>query len=224
MSEELNPADQQAENADENLNSNNEGEKETQETEESQAVEAQKGDDVKKEESPYKAQLEKLNAEIAKKDDIISKKNRALEAEKERRKEAEKAREAEIDNDKSLSKSDREALKEELRAEFRFDSLLASATTDKVEQEVIRKVYDLKIVKSGDVQEDFKNALAIARRDVMAAQLEQQAQREREESELSFYQSSDIRGSNPQEQDPVKRMAASILRSLGQDKAIKNLK
>lgn len=231
-------ADQQAETVEENNDSKNDEGKDTQETKDTQAVEDGKekaGNDVKKEESPYEKQLKELNDSIAKKDDIIEKKNRALNSEKNKRKEAEDAladKEDEIDDDKSLSKSDREALKAEMRAEYRaerqiekFEEALESHTNDKVKRELVRKIYDHKIVKSGNVQEDLANALAIADRNVNAALIEKQAQMERDENDMADYQSSDVRGeADSKSQNPAHKIAAQILRNAGKEKAIKHLK
>ena|SRR3990167_4123616 len=231
-------ADQQAETVEENSNSKNEDGKDNQDTKDTQAVEDGKkkaGDDVKKEENPYKKQLDEMNDSLAKKDDIIDKKNRALDSEKTKRREAEKAleeKEDEIDDDKSLSKTEREALKAEMRDEYRaerqkekFEDALESHTDDDVKKELVRKIYDHRIVKTGNVKEDLANALAIADRNVNAALIEKQAQMERDENDMAGYQSSDVRGeADTKGQNPAHKIAAQILKNAGQEKAIKHLK
>ena len=236
--EDTKAADHQAENGDENLDSKKQDGDETQKAADTQAVEGgdkKAKDDVKKEENPYKKQLDDLNADLEKKDDIIGKKNRALESEKKARKEAEQAledKEDKVDQDKSLSKKEREDIKAELRDEFKaerqkekFEDALESHTDDEVKKELVRKIYDNRIVKTGNIKEDLANALAIADRNVNAAALERMAQQERDENDMSFYQSSDVRSeTETRDQNSVNKVAAQILRNAGEEKAIKKLK
>jgi ribonucleotide reductase alpha subunit len=174
------------------------------------------------EKSVYEIELERVNAELAKKDDIISKKNRALEAEK-------KANKA-IDKD-VLKAEIRDELKKELSQEWKsdlnqseLDRKLNALTADPAERELIKTHYNNSIVKSGNLDEDLQYALAIANRKTVFDQRVNRAIEEKNENFLTSFQGSDIRSKmSGVTQDPIKQQAAELLKNWGQDKAAENL-
>jgi len=220
-------AENKAQDQDEILDEND-----TQKNEEDQTVEDTdpSGDDEKQEDSPYKKQLDELNEELSKKDDIIDKKNRALEAEKKKRKELEKAKDSEVNKEGEVI--DKVSLKEEVKAELKAElvrekvsELISEYTTDKVERELVQKIYDFRIVKTGNLTEDLESAIAIANKSLVQEAKSRAKEQDEEEtdmfSSMSSHAKSSVKGLY---KDPSKRVAAQLLRSMGMEQAIKHLK
>lgn len=200
-------------------------ENDTHKNDDTQAVEDDKdvGDDEKQEESPFKKQLEELNDELSKKNDIIDKKERALQAEK--RKNKEFKREEIVEEKKEDVQFDEDAFEARMTAKWELKQMLKEHTQDAVERELIQKIYDNRIIKTGDVDKDFRAAVAIANQNVVFDYKNGQLQREKEEDEVLESMSFDAPSKNRSKlQDPVKKLAASILRNAGKPDAIKNLK
>lgn len=111
---------------------------------------------------------EQLVAEMAKKQEIIYHKNRAIESLKKPKEQAPvtppKVEEKPIDDlDKPLTR--RELL--EFNSKSQFESMVNNFTNDAKEREAIINAYQKDIVRSGDVASDFSKALAIANKDVV---------------------------------------------------------
>lgn len=213
-------AEKQASEQDTNLD-----EKDTQKTDTQTVEDAEGGDDEKQEESPFKAELDKLNIELEKKNDIIEKKNRAIEALKKKKEE----KKEEVDESET---TDKDSLKQEIIQEYRrerelekFSDLLSAFTEDKVEKELIQKIYENRIVKTGNVVEDFKTSVAIAHKDVVLRSREEELEREADEERQSFSMIGNMRSNNKSKNiNPVNREAAKLLRAIGVPEAIKKLK
>lgn len=153
--------------------------------------------DVGKEEvSPYKKQLDEVNArlkekeeQLAKKDEAIKVKNRAIKALK-----GENAEEAEGEEsleDKILAKL------EAKQASKDFVSAVASLTVDEAEKALVQKLYASdSFVKTGDVQRDLRNALALANADQLFELRQSQLRGEMHENSMAALSASTV-GSVP---------------------------
>lgn len=199
-----------AEASSENANSTNDA---------SQAVENQgkdsaKGNDVKQqgeqEISPYQKQLDELVKINKEKDEIIEKKNRALESEKTKRKEAEAAtKSSETEEEKMLRVADE-------AAERRFqkgvlEAKIQAFTNDPVEQEVIRKHYQGSIQKTGNLDTDFRRAVAVANENLVMEQKAQNVEREQNQEFMTGFQGNSMRGSSA---NKIKSAALSMAEGL----------
>lgn len=220
MSEELKTAELEAENLEQKDTEN----QDTQTDENTSTEEAEKDVD-KQEESPFKAELDKVKADLAKKDDIISKKNRAIEALKKKKEE-----EVEVKEDEQVD--EKAKLKDEIIAEYRrerelekFTDLLTNFSEDATERELIQTIYDNRIVKTGNVLEDFQASVAIAHKNTVLRQREAEYAEQEEEENQSFSMRAGMRSNNKTKSvSPVNREAAKLLRAIGQPDAIKKLK
>lgn len=165
--------------------------------------------ELKKREEESKNQVEKLK-------DIVDKKNRALEAEKKKNKpdfsEVEKLRE-ELDK---------------LRADIMGGELnksISAITNDQAERELILRHYNTSIVKTGNLEEDLQNALAIANRSIVMEQKRNKALEEGNENFLaSFAKNGSIKGNAPAvSSDPIQRETEALVRSINPN-AVKYVK
>ena len=131
-------------------------------------------EDVGKKESDYyetelkrlqavEAEKEKLEESVLEKERIIEHKNRALQAEKNRRRPS------------TEEPTDRESLKREVLTEIRVDAELEKMTATPAERKIIFHHYQSSIVKTGDVREDLKRALAVSNANRMQELLNRQA-------------------------------------------------
>lgn len=199
----------------------------TLETERLAAVEA-----AKAEESVYKQENDRLSKENQQKTD-------ALTVERSRRKKADDDAEAaktaaealaKANTDeklnKGISKEDVNALLNEKLSEREFIQSLSQASTDPEEQKLIKHHYDNSIVKSGNVAEDLKKAIAIANQHIIEKARAQQIEREQVEGMGANFQSSrpySRPGKPVYESDPRMKAAAAILDKLGVGDAKKYL-
>ena len=210
-------------------------EKETLKTDDSQTVEnaddasIEGEDDGKQEEkNPYEEQIEELRAkeknlqeELEKKDDIISKKNRALESEKKKRREELEEKEnaliEEPDEEKRDDlRDDIAELKKQVQTnqdrlvEAEIDRIIVTFTTDEKEQEAVKLHYKHTIQKSDNLKKDILNAWAVANAKVVVQERRKKQDEEDQEDFLTGFQSSDKKSNVPYS-DPIKRKAAAFL-------------
>jgi hypothetical protein len=174
---------------------------------------------------------EQLVEKMAKQLQIIGHKNRAIDVLKkskevipaERKPEEEKPPVSD-DLDKPLTRRDLA----DINNKNVIDGMINAATSNEAERKAIREAYDSKIVRSGNADEDFVNALAIANRGVVEDYKKNRAIAENNESYLAGFSGGLTYGppaSNAQN-DAVKRSVAENLRKTGmtQDKIDEALK
>jgi len=177
-------------------------------------------------ESPYAKQLEelqkekeRLESELAKKDEIIEHKNRAIDSTKEKLKEIK-------------SKSPDEEIEERLfkrlelkNAEKEIDAKISALTDDDAEAKVIKHHLQNSIVRSGDVERDLRAAIAMANADKVWEQRANRAMEERREDFLTAFRPSSVRGETKASitSDPIRRQAEELVRAINPD-AVGNLK
>lgn len=204
-------------------------EKETLETTDNQTDEVTQeqqpeGEDVeKKEDSPYAKQLEELQAELKKKEEIIDHKNRAIETMKGKVKEKTPEKQEEPSEDELADKL--YARFEEKQRAKDFQAKVNAISSDQSERDVIMHHYNNSIVKSGDVEVDLKRAIAMADADSVWEQRRNRAMEERQEDFLTSFAGSSLRGESPKskQNDPVLRQAEDIVRAVNPD-AVKHLR
>ena len=120
--------------------------------------------------NPYKKAMAKLAVENRQKTGALKEEREKskeledrlakLEGTKEKE-DVEEEDEEEVKPKKRKIQGAREIVQEEMRKQ-RFDDKLLSASADKDERELIRHHYNNSIVKSGDVETDLSNAIALA--------------------------------------------------------------
>lgn len=186
----------------------------------------QPSEDVDKQErSEYAKQLEELQKreqelkdKLQKKDEIIEHKNRAIETMKKKSDAAPVQNEDEL-ADKLLKKL------EEKQAEKTIEARVKALTSDATEQEVILRHFRQSINRTGDVETDLMNAVALTDREKVWQQRQNRALEERREDFLSTFAGSSLRGdisSSPALNDPILKQAADIVRAVN-PKAVEHL-
>lgn len=185
----------------------NQSQMETVETTETKQPEAQ-------EESPFKKQLDELQkradeaeAKLQEKDKIIENKNRAIEASKKKLKES--GPEDELES-RILARL------EEKQNESSLDSKVKALTDDATEQELIKQHYKVSIVKTGNLENDLKNAVALANADRVWEQRRNRAMEERREDFLTSFSGTSLRGdaAASKVRDPIHAAAAELVRAV----------
>lgn len=140
--------------------------------EESQTVEGTEDtssegeNDEKQEGDYYEVEAKRLKDELDQKDKDLAEKNRQIQI-KERALQAEKKKKSEP--------TDRDSLKKEILNEMRFETELGKTSGSQAERDVIKHHYENSIVRTGNVSEDIKRALAIANANRMGELLGRQA-------------------------------------------------
>lgn len=186
----------------------NEAQTETVETTETKQPEAQT------DESPFQKQLEELQkraeeaeAKLQEKDKLIENKNRAIEATKKKLKETTPEDELE---------SRLLARLEEKQNEQSLSAKIKALTSDPAEQEVIERHYKSSIVKTGNIETDLKNAIAIANSDQVWEQRRNRAMEEQRENFMTGFAGSSLRGDAPGSKirDPIHAAAAELVRAV----------
>lgn len=174
----------------------------------------------KQEESPYAKQLEELRArekelndQLEKQKELIANKNRAIESLKK------KPTESEDDITEKVLKR-----LEGKQTEEKVQSKVNALTGDATEREVIMKHYQSSIVKTGNMDEDLKSAIALAQRDQIWEARRNQALEERREDFITSFAGTSLRGETPKSnsQDPILRQAEAIVRAVNPE-AVKYL-
>lgn len=179
------------------------------------------GGDSAEEENPYKAELDDIqrrNAELEdalkKKEEIIEHKNRAIESTKK------KSKDFDVDSLK-------ESIKSELRSELleqEIQKKINVISSDRSERDLIQHHYQNSIRKTGNVEEDLMNAVALANRKTVWNERITRASEERNEEFLTSVRPSDARGATKSIiTDPVLREAAKLVRAV-KPEAVKHLK
>jgi len=213
--ENKNELDDQAENE----NSSNDGTQTSEDTSKGGS-----GDGDNKEESPYAAQLKeyedreaKLKEELEGKDEIIEKKENTIQALKKAKKEAPVIDESELEK-RILAR-----FREENQAGD-LQSKVAKITSDPTEQKLILKIRETRVVKTGDIEQELLDAVAIANRDVVITQKRNQAIEEKREDFMTSFKTPAIRGATVNTTiDPVQREAEALVARINPN-AVKNVK
>jgi len=195
-------ASQQAKNAGTEGNQTDEGTDQT----------SKEGENVeKKEDSPYKAQLDEMNARLKEKEDIIAKKDKALEVKNRAIKELKSEKTV---SDEEAEMEERVLAKMETRqAEREFKNAVAALTGDETEKALVIQHYEQSIVRTGNVQRDLKSALALANADNLYEMRQAQMRGEVHEDDMASLSSS-ISAQAPSKtnyKSPVQRQAESFL-------------
>lgn len=209
-----------------------EAENQAEETVETTGIQADEGQAAadgaenveKQEESPYAKQLrelrereEKLKAELEEKEKILANKNRAIEAMKK------KTAESPVSEDELAEKLLRRL--EEKQSEKDIRTRISALTDDVAEREVIERHYMSSIVRTGNIDEDLKRAIAIADGDRIWEQRRNRALEERREDFITSFAGSSLRGEQKasRQADPILAQAEQIVRAVNPD-AVKHLK
>lgn len=190
----------------------------TQTDEGAEGTQPEGGDVEKKEENHYEKQLKELKADNEKKDDIIDKKNRALESEKKRR----KALESEAE--KHEEKGDEEKPSETVSRLERIErSLLRkeihTLTDSPEESELVEHYFYNRIQRTGDDAKDLELALAGANSHLVAqAKEDARIKLDQENDIIQSTSSGNIRGSKTQRlKDPLQKDTENWLKDSGID-------
>ncbi len=175
----------------------------------------------------------KISEDLAKKNEIISHKNRAINALKQPKKEPEPAPAATVQPDDIEAKMN-EFFDKKFGASQQIAAVeqkISSLTTDASEQAKIREAYNNSIVKSGNVEVDLKNALAIANASIIEDYRKTKSEAEMNEVIMTKFMVGQPSGGgedgNPLN-DPVKKGAYENMLKAGVSaeaamKAIKNM-
>jgi hypothetical protein len=201
------------------LEAENQAQTETVETTE---VTETKQPETQTEESPYEKQLKELQAraeaaesKLTEKEEIIENKNRAIEAQKQKLKKS--TPEDEL-TERLLARV------EERQTEKSVESRVQALTSDKAEQDVILHHYRSSIVKTGNVDNDLKMAVALTDGDKNWEQRANRAMEERREDFITGFAGSSLRGEtkNSTIRNPIHAAAAEIVRAVN-PKAVERL-
>src|SRR3990167_886008 len=146
------------------------------ETKEKQAVEDGKSDaedDDKQKADPYQKQIDELQTNIAKKDEIIKQKERALQAmKKEKKEEKDDEDENQLgDEIKELKQtvSQLQVTLTDRLATTDLDSEVNALTDNLKEREAIKLHYKHSIVRTDDLKKDLLKAMAVANQEMVMA-------------------------------------------------------
>lgn len=174
----------------------------------------------------------KIAEEFAKKDEIILHKNRAISSLKKPKEETPPAKtEASADD---LEKKFNEMLDKRFgsfQQSTAVDQKISALTSDAGEQAKIREAYNNSIVKSGNIEADLKNALAIANLQIIEDYKKNRSEAETQEMLMTRFMGGQPSGGhddgNPMS-DPVKKGAYENMIKAGVSaeaamKAIKNM-
>ena len=212
------------------------------------------GDDNKQEgqDNPFKAELDRLNGEIAKKDEIISHKNRAIDALKKKNEETTtppavtppSATDELVEvNGVFYKKQDAEAIKalasqavtpeidtrlkqlEDQIIGSKIDQVIDSMTQDVHEKELIKFHLNNTIKASGDVMEDIKRARLLANETVIFNDGKNAGLEAKREDFLTQFtpSASSSKGGSKKFEDPALQLAADMLTQAGLGDAVKHL-
>lgn len=162
----------------------------------------------KKEETIYEKELRELREANAKKDEIIEKKNRAIQSLKKEKGESE-------DPEKEALLERLERLENNVSVS-EVKKTISQFTEDSAEKELIEHHYHNSIVKTGDMAKDVQMAMAIANQNVVIEQKRNQAIEQGNENFLaSFSKAGAVRGETPSiTANPVQRAAEELVRSI----------
>jgi hypothetical protein len=168
------------------------------------------------------ALLEKVVEDLAKKEEIIGYKNRALMAEKAKNKPAsevvtqQEAPKTALTEDEIIAKAVKQF--QELSSSKEVESTIKSLAADTEEEAAIRNAYQNDIVKTGDVALDLKKATAIARANYIESVRATKSQAEIDELIMTKF-SAGASGGRSSETTPTlsvrQQNAANTLRSQG---------
>lgn len=165
-------------------------------------------------ESAYEAQLKELKkraeeaeAKLEEKDKIIENKNRAIESSKKKLRESTPEDELE------------ERLLRRLEEKQQIGSVksrIGALTSDPNEQELILHHFEKTVQRTGNFEEDLKNAVALANRDIVWEQKRNRAMEERREDFMTSFAGTSLRGeaSAPKISDPILAQAAELVRAV----------
>lgn len=165
-------------------------------------------------ESPYEKQLaelrkraEEAEAKLQEKDKIIENKNRAIESTKAKLKDVTPEDELE---ERLLKRLEEKQQKESI------SSRVSALTNDAAERDVILHHYNNTIVKTGNFEEDLKNAIALANRDNVWEQKRNRALEERREEFMTSFAGTSLRGESKTTHisDPILAQAAELIRAV----------
>lgn len=194
-------------------------ENETQQTEEIQTTEGvgganTNGDGDKQEESVYARELREAQEELAKQKEITDKKEATIQALKKDKKTA---------SDPDLEERILARVRGE-NAQKELTQKVSVLTRDPDEQKLILHHFNATIVKTGDVDRDLQNAMAIANANVVWEQKRNIAIEERREDFLTSFPANSARGNQPmQTTDPMQRQVEQLVAKMNPD-AVKHVK
>lgn len=165
---------------------------------------------------------EQLLEEMAKQNEIIGHKNRAIDSLK-KDKETSKPKEdltpkKTVDQivAEAATKAAEEASKK-LNENFSLDSKINSLSSTEAEKKLIRDAYNNDIVKTGDLEKDLQKAFAIANQAVISEIRKNKSEAEANEIIMTRFSSGQNVGQSNESgigNDPVKKAAAANLRLL----------
>ncbi len=182
----------------------NQSQTETVETTETKQPDAQGKSPFQEQLDELRKRAEEAEAALAEKDKLIENKNRAIEATKKKLKESSPEDELEA---RLLKRLEEKHLSQELSARIK------SLTNDPAEQEVIQRHYNSSIMKTGDIDIDLKNAIAVANSDQIWEQRRNRAMEEQRENFMTGFAGSSLRGDAPSSKirDPIHAEAAKLV-------------
>lgn len=177
--------------------------------------------------NPYKKEMAKLAVENRQKTGALKEEREkskeledrlaSLEKAKEEKEVVDEEEEEEVKPKKRKIQGAREIVQEEMRKQ-RFEDKLSLISNNKDEQQLIRHHYNNSIVKSGDVEQDLSNAVALANKHLVDQAKKAEAEREDNEAlsaKFSAGRSYSKQGKPAYLSDPIKKGAVEILKKLG---------
>lgn len=170
--------------------------------------------------NPYKEQMAKLAIENRQKAGALKserERNKELEEELAALKSKEEAEEEEKPKPKKKAEDPREIVQEEMRKQ-RFEDKLAQVSNSQDEQRLIRHHYENSIVRSGDVEVDLSNAIALANKHLVDQAKKAEAERQDTEALNAKYsggRSYSKQGGPAYLSDPIKKGAVDLMKKLG---------
>lgn len=173
-------------------------------------------DGVKSEESAYAKELRELKEKDARSAEIIEKKEATIQALKK----------------KNVAKSDdtddiETRVLATVRAENQAKEVAQKVTVltrDPDEQKLILHHLNNSVVRTGDIDRDLQNAMAIANTNIIMEQKRNLAIEERREDFLTSFPANNARGNQPmQTTDPMQRQVEALVQKMNPD-AVKHVK
>lgn len=171
-------------------------------------------------ELPADQLFEKIAEEFAKKEEIISHKNRAIDSLKSEKKQEAPVSSASLDTDAIVKKAVDEAVAKisGITNQQQVETMINSSTTDENERKLIKDAYENSIVKTGDLQQDLKKAFAIANASVIDEIRKNKSEAEANELIMTKFSAGQNYGKQGEDNvlnTPAKKAAAENLRKLG---------
>lgn len=171
--------------------------------------------------NPYKKEMAKLAVENRQKTGALKEEREKSKDLEDRLAALEKAKtevvEEEEEKPRKRKEDPREIVLEEMRKQ-RFEDKLVQFSSDKDEQTLIRHHYNNSIVRSGDVEVDLSNAIALANKHLVDQAKRAEVERQGTEAlnaKFSSGRSYSKQGGPAYLSDPVKKGAVEILKRLG---------